>query len=57
MKKGECKKDNNFCAHFVGDIFNTDHINNCYKYCCYEETKELIQKDETLRKVDSALKQ
>ena len=57
MEKNECKKDSNFCTHFIGDIFNMHHINKCYKYCSYCEAKGLRQNGKTPKRVHSTLKQ
>jgi hypothetical protein len=56
MKKDECKKDSNFCTHFIGDIFNAYHINKCYKYCSYREAKNLMKNYEPGKRVYSMLK-
>ena len=52
MKKDKCKKDRNFCTHFIGDIFNMEHINKCYKYCSCCETEKLKPQDELLKRED-----
>ncbi len=57
MEKGECKRDSNFCAHFAGDIFNTEHISRCYKYCSYCEDEDLVQNEEPRKSKDSTVKQ
>jgi len=56
MKKDECKKDSNFCTHFVGDIFNSEHINKCHKYCSCCEFENLMQKDEIFKREDDTRK-
>jgi len=55
MKKNKCKKDSNFCTHFIGDIFNREHIKKCYKYCSCCETEKLKPKDEFLKREDIML--
>jgi hypothetical protein len=57
MGRDECKKESNFCTHFIGDIFNTEHINKCYKYCSCYETEDLMQNDKAEKREDSTLKQ
>ena len=57
MKKDKCKTGNNFCIHFVGDIFSKEQINRCYKYCSCCEVENLMQKDELFKGEDSTLKQ
>ena len=57
MKKDKCKKGSNFCIHFVGDIFNKEQINKCYKYCSCCEVEKLMQKDELFKGEDITLKQ
>ena len=57
MKKDKCKKGSNFCTHFVGDIFNREQINKCYKYCSCCEATKLIQEGELFKSGDSTLKQ
>ena len=51
MEKDECSKDKNLCPDFIGDIFNMEHISNCYKNCSCCETEDLIQNDEPLKSV------
>lgn len=55
MKEDKCKKDRNFCVYFIGDIFNSEHIKKCYKYCSCFETEKLKPKDEFLKIEDIML--
>jgi len=56
MKKDICKKGNHFCIHFVGDTFNKEQINKCYRYCSCSEATKLMGKEDLFKCEDSMLK-